>query len=126
MAVLNLETATTFWQSRKHKMAVTEDGKGAELPRLLMVGVLLLHGPTNPLPDMAKYSCRGIKQPTIGAVDILGSLHEATVTNHAHLHAGPVLLNLSSSFQIWKSSSSLVWHITKTEIWECNKLAQYE
>ena len=54
MAVLNLETATTFWQSRKHKMAVTEDGKGAELPRLLMVGVLLLHGPTKPLPDLTE------------------------------------------------------------------------
>ena len=47
MAVLNLETATTFWQSRKQKkqkMAVTKDGEGAEQPRLLMVGVLLLPG----------------------------------------------------------------------------------
>ena len=57
MAVLNLETATTFWQSRKQKkqkMAVTKDGEGAEQPRLLMVGVLLLPGPTKPLPDLTE------------------------------------------------------------------------
>ena len=54
MAVLNLETATTFWQSRKQKVAVTEDGGGAEQPRLLRVGVLLLPGPTKPLPDLTE------------------------------------------------------------------------
>ena len=54
MAVLNLETATTLWQSRKQKVAVTDDGEGAEQARLLRVGVLLLPGPTKPLPDLTE------------------------------------------------------------------------